>query len=82
MIGSLMNVVKWWNENWQGKPKYLEKTYPSGKPVTNHPNYGMASDPCTLMDEVKLKICSIFYTGGSKIVGTNCKKLNSSKASR
>jgi hypothetical protein len=17
----------WWNENWQGKPKYLEKTY-------------------------------------------------------
>jgi hypothetical protein len=20
---------KWWNENWQGKPKYSEKTYPS-----------------------------------------------------
>jgi hypothetical protein len=19
----------WWNENWQGKPKYLEKTYSS-----------------------------------------------------
>jgi hypothetical protein len=19
----------WWNENWQGKPKYSEKTYPS-----------------------------------------------------
>jgi hypothetical protein len=19
----------WWNENWQGKPKYPEKTYPS-----------------------------------------------------
>jgi hypothetical protein len=22
-------LENWWNENWQGKPKYSEKTYPS-----------------------------------------------------
>jgi hypothetical protein len=27
----------WWNENWQGKPKYLEKTHcRGGKPVTKY----------------------------------------------
>jgi hypothetical protein len=45
----------WWNENWQGKPKYSEKTYPSAilstikshmiDPVTNPgPQLWEASD--------------------------------------
>jgi hypothetical protein len=37
-----------WNENWQGKPKYSEKTCPSATwpdlgPATNHPSYGRAA---------------------------------------
>jgi hypothetical protein len=27
----------WWNENWQGKPKYLEKTCPSPTLSTINP---------------------------------------------
>jgi hypothetical protein len=29
----------WWNENWQGKPKYSEKTYPSATLSTTNPTW-------------------------------------------
>jgi hypothetical protein len=29
----------WWNENWQGKPKYLEKTCPSATLSTTNPTW-------------------------------------------
>jgi hypothetical protein len=29
----------WWNEDWQGKPKYLEKTRPSAKVSTTNPTW-------------------------------------------
>jgi hypothetical protein len=29
----------WWNENWQGKPKYSEKTYPSATSSTTDPTW-------------------------------------------
>jgi hypothetical protein len=51
----------WWNENWQGKPKYSEKIYPSatwpdpglnpgirgGKPATNCLSYGAVFNALT-----------------------------------
>jgi hypothetical protein len=33
----------WWNKNWQGKPKYSEKTYPSAILFTTNPTW---PDPC------------------------------------
>jgi cellulose synthase/poly-beta-1,6-N-acetylglucosamine synthase-like glycosyltransferase len=30
-----IKLVHWWNEDWQGKPKYSEKTYPSATLSTN-----------------------------------------------
>jgi hypothetical protein len=32
----------WWNEDWQGKPKYLEKTCPSTTLSTTNPTWAMA----------------------------------------
>jgi hypothetical protein len=29
----------WWNENWQGKPKYLENTFPSATLSTTNPTW-------------------------------------------
>jgi hypothetical protein len=29
----------WWNENWQGKPKYSEKTYPRATLSTTNPTW-------------------------------------------
>jgi hypothetical protein len=29
----------WWNEDWQGKPKYSEKTYPSASLSTTNPTW-------------------------------------------
>jgi hypothetical protein len=29
----------WWNEDWQGKPKYSEKTYPSATLSTTNPTW-------------------------------------------
>jgi hypothetical protein len=31
--------INWWNENWQGKPKYSEKTYPSTALFTTNRNW-------------------------------------------
>jgi hypothetical protein len=35
----------WWNEDWQGKPKYSEKTFPSATLSTTNPrlSYGAAN---------------------------------------
>jgi hypothetical protein len=33
----------WWNENWQGKPKYSEKTYPSATLSTTKSHMTMAT---------------------------------------
>jgi hypothetical protein len=33
----------WWNEDWQGKPKFSEKTCPSGTLSTTNPTW---PDPC------------------------------------
>jgi hypothetical protein len=36
----------WWNENWQGKPKYSEKTCPSATLFTTNPTWsGLGSNP-------------------------------------
>jgi hypothetical protein len=38
----------WWNENWQGKPKYLEKTCPSAilsTTIPTRPDLGSNSGP-------------------------------------
>jgi hypothetical protein len=36
----------WWNENWQGKPKYLEKTRPSATLSTTNPTWpDLGSNP-------------------------------------
>jgi hypothetical protein len=32
----------WWNDDWQGKLKYSEKTRHGGKPATNRLSYGTA----------------------------------------
>jgi hypothetical protein len=29
----------WWNENWRGKPKYSEKTFPSATSSTTNPTW-------------------------------------------
>jgi hypothetical protein len=33
----MMNVEQSWNENWEEKPKYSEKTYPSATLFTTNP---------------------------------------------
>jgi hypothetical protein len=35
----MMSVEQLWNENWQGKPKYSEKTYPSATLSTTNPTW-------------------------------------------
>jgi hypothetical protein len=35
-----MMIVEWWkNENWQGKPKYSEKTCPGATSSTTNPTW-------------------------------------------
>jgi hypothetical protein len=47
--------INWWNEDWQGKPKYSEKTCPSTTLSTTNPTW---PDP----DNFKLKkLVSIFW---------------------
>jgi hypothetical protein len=58
----------WWNENWQGKPKYSEKTCPTnptwlnlglnpgrrgGKPATNRLSYGPAISRICILDDLR-----------------------------
>jgi hypothetical protein len=37
MIGDSDCGEKWWNKDWQGKPKYSEKTCPTATLSTTHP---------------------------------------------
>jgi hypothetical protein len=39
----------WWNEDWQGKPKYSEKTYPSATLSTTKSHM---TDPISTVDDV------------------------------
>jgi hypothetical protein len=39
MIGDRWLWRNWWNKDWQGKPKYSEKTCPSATLSTTHPTW-------------------------------------------
>jgi hypothetical protein len=44
--------INWWNEDWQGKPKYSEKTCPSATLSTTNPTWPDPINPISNLNRV------------------------------